>query len=773
MRRFLLMFVSALLCTLGMSAMTGSGTEADPYVVSDGDTYTIPAGEKVYISFTAPGDGTLRLTPTVNPWGMLGFVCGNVGLAEDFGSGRVAYLGVSGGDTYVIYNNGTPFDTEFVAVSFEEAGASAFTIVSADPAQDTPIASLSAETAITLTASSGVGYVTAMLRDTGDSEVAYQLSAAVDEADPTRIVLSYQWGKIDLYEGHAYEITVTAYASYDDWLTGQAAIGSAVVRYAGATEAVESMARVVSVSPEPGVLYPTADQMLSRAEGRRAVTIEFDGKVSVQMCAILLGYGTSTDCESVTAEATAEGHTVVTAVIPESFFTRHYEALLSITVTDENGNKLDDKDGPYARFFSGGSYVFDFALADARVADASMQASEVVPAAGSYVEALDTVALTVTGEVPVAVTYKANAGLYRDGAKAYDVKLTTDVDGSGFVTMDNRHVYATFYEPGTDTKVTVTEPGSYVLRIDSLSIADANMDVDAPWVDGYSGKGICNPDWEFEYTVVRELPAVVAVDPEPYTEGGEYSQEIPAEVRITANTDDIHVNMARVRYGMNSSELAEWSVEGSVITVRMPASVAGANSVTLIVNATTADGIPFAYNDEDGMNIILTYQTPANILVPTEVTPADGSKVAELSAVTLRVPGQYNIGDYDASKAITLTDASGSTVAIGAFGYDEEDFGVAIITLNKTVAEAGTYTLTIPENTFTSLDGTVYNPELSYTFTVDPTLSGIGATAADGSADVEVYTLGGVLVARGQAAGVLGSLKPGVYVVNGRKVAVR
>lgn len=413
-------------------------------------------------------------------------------------------------------------------MSFEEAGASAFTIVSADPAQNTPIASLSAETAITLTASSGVGYVTAMLRDTGDSDVAYQLSAAVDEADPTRIVLSYQWGKIDLYEGHAYEITVTAYASYDDWLTGQAAIGSAVVRYAGATEAVESMARVVSVSPEPGVLYPTADQMLSRAEGRRAVTIEFDGKVSVQMCAILLGYGTSTDCESVTAEATAEGHTVVTAVIPESFFTRHYEALLSITVTDENGNKLDDKDGPYARFFSGGSYVFDFALADARVADASMQASEVVPAAGSYVEALDTVALTVTGEVPVAVTYKANAGLYRDGAKAYDVKLTTDVDENGFVTMDNRHVYATFYEPGTDTKVTVTEPGSYVLRIDSLSIADANMDVDAPWVDGYSGKGICNPDWEFEYTVVRELPAVVAVDPEPYTEGGEYSQEIPA-----------------------------------------------------------------------------------------------------------------------------------------------------------------------------------------------------------------------------------------------------
>lgn len=39
-------------CVTGAWAVTGSGTEADPYVVQDGDTYTIPASTTVYISFT-------------------------------------------------------------------------------------------------------------------------------------------------------------------------------------------------------------------------------------------------------------------------------------------------------------------------------------------------------------------------------------------------------------------------------------------------------------------------------------------------------------------------------------------------------------------------------------------------------------------------------------------------------------------------------------------------------------------------------------------------
>lgn len=51
----LLISLMAFLCALGVyAAPTGTGTEEDPYVIADGDTYVIPGGATVYSSFTAP-----------------------------------------------------------------------------------------------------------------------------------------------------------------------------------------------------------------------------------------------------------------------------------------------------------------------------------------------------------------------------------------------------------------------------------------------------------------------------------------------------------------------------------------------------------------------------------------------------------------------------------------------------------------------------------------------------------------------------------------------
>lgn len=58
----LLISLMAFLCALGVyAAPTGTGTEEDPYVIADGDTYVIPGGATVYSSFTAPSKGTLKL----------------------------------------------------------------------------------------------------------------------------------------------------------------------------------------------------------------------------------------------------------------------------------------------------------------------------------------------------------------------------------------------------------------------------------------------------------------------------------------------------------------------------------------------------------------------------------------------------------------------------------------------------------------------------------------------------------------------------------------
>lgn len=774
MKKFLLMCFAALLCATNLYAVPGSGTEADPYVVADGDTYSIPTGEKVYIKFSATEDGTLTLAPVENAWGMYGFVCDGVGLSDNFTeTGREAQLAVQAGKDYVIYNNGTGWMDTSVKVTFEAGGESAFSIVSSEPAEGSALAKLDQENTITLTSNVEVGYVMADLRDNDDPDVYYGLSSSIDESDATKIKLFYEWGEVPMYVGHTYEITLTAYGSYDDWFNNVEPIGTATVTYTGASEEVKGTGvKVIAVTPEPGLLDPEPDQMLSFAEGRTSINVEFDGVVNVEQCVILLGYGQSTDFKEVTTTQTDEGHTVVTAVLPDSY-SNQYEVQLSITATDEQGNPIEDEDGPYASYFVGGSYVFDIAIADGRVADASMVAQSVEPADGAYVEQLERVTLTLSGEVPVVLTSVANAGLYKDDVKVFDVLLTTDVDETGFVTMDNNHVYATFLEPGTDTPAIVTEPGTYVLKIDSMSIADANFDETAPWKAGYSGMGICNPDWAFTYNVVDVLPEVTDVDPAPYVEGGAYNEALPEQVHITLNVEGATVNAAYLRYGMNAREVAECTVEGNVITVNVSETARTGNSLAVIVNATAPGGAPIVYNDEEGMNIILNYQTPLNILVPVEVEPADKSTVRELSTVVIRVDEAYGLGTFDSQKEIVLTDAEGNTVATGSFDYDPADWNAAVITLSQTVTEDGTYTLTLPEGLFNALnDENVFNPELTYTFTVDSTL-GINGVTAGADASVTVYTLGGVRVASGKAADVLGKLPAGVYIVNGQKLIVR
>lgn len=114
----LLISLMAFLCALGAyAAPSGSGTQEDPYVVTDGDTYVI--NNTVYASFTAPADGTLSLKHGwVYPTFMLedGTVL-NVSRGMD---ANYSTLEVEAGKTYVVYNSRQIYYDLEVAVSFSE-----------------------------------------------------------------------------------------------------------------------------------------------------------------------------------------------------------------------------------------------------------------------------------------------------------------------------------------------------------------------------------------------------------------------------------------------------------------------------------------------------------------------------------------------------------------------------------------------------------------------------------------------------------------------------
>ena len=104
----------------------------------------------------------------------------------------------------------------------------------------------------------------------------------------------------------------------------------------------------------------------------------------------------------------------------------------------------------------------------------------------------------------------------------------------------------------------------------------------------------------------------------------------------------------------------------------------------------------------------------------------------------------------------------------------QAEFGQnVLITLDNEVTTAGTYTLVIPEKSFSpDFNYDVYNPELRYTYTVTGTV-GINGVKVNADGTVKVYTIDGVFVGEGKAADVLGKLAKGIYIVNGTKVAVK
>ena len=172
MKKFLLLCLTALMCCVtGAWALTGTGTESDPYVVQDGDQYVISAGAgSVYISFTAPEDGTLNLAQSA--WGMLGWMVKSpgdadygqfAGMSEDWGEVKSTdFKGMKAGKTYLIKNNAAPWADETITVKFTSAKSDPnyFSIVTCDPAEGSALGQYGKnETVLTFTTDKPISYM--------------------------------------------------------------------------------------------------------------------------------------------------------------------------------------------------------------------------------------------------------------------------------------------------------------------------------------------------------------------------------------------------------------------------------------------------------------------------------------------------------------------------------------------------------------------------------------------------------------------------------------
>lgn len=765
------------MCLGVYAAPSGSGTQEDPYVIADGDVYMVD--DSVYASFTAPGDGTLTLSYNLMKDPAFTVVGGDVmPFTWGMGAPSTSVLEVKAGETYVIYNANKVGWSAEVTVSFTAASGDALKILSSEPEQGSKVEKISWDNQVKVTLNKKVKYVHCEFH--GDEGIMHQYYTS--EAEEGEDVIMVGPAKIEkdgrvldnawyMYEGSTYEIIIESYQTKEGMEQGTETPEKTTLTFEGGTPKVEkTVVNLVKVEPEANVVNPTEDQLLSFKDGRKTVTVEVDKEVKVKDCVYPMGmYGTF-DWEEPEVTYTEEGHTIIKCTMPESFLnlmgTVITDVILQLDLTDMDGNDVDPKPGSYPEnVIFGSGYNFTFGVNDGRFADASLMYKSVTPKEDSYNTSLSKVVFNYGGQI-VGLTSTASAALYKGEEKVADAVLTLNDDDDVYT------ITAQFVEIGTETPKEINEFGAYVLKVDSQSIRNDYFDENAPWSDGLQGHGICNPDYIITFNVDPVILSVESVDPAPYVEGGEYSKEIPAEIKITLSGEGAKVNSALVTYGMNTRVPAETKVEGKVITVTVPEVALAENSIGVSVAAVNESGTPISYGT-DGI-ILLTYQMPKNILVPTEVTPADGSTVKSIAKVELTVDPKYGIGTLNTNKAIFVKKDSSIVGSISAsIDYAADADNKVEITFDPEITEDGTYTISVPEEMFYDLSDNLFNPELTYTFIIDNSTNIGGVEVEDANAVVEVYSVDGCLVSKGKKADVMKKLVKGIYIINGQKVVIR
>ena len=127
----------ALFGVLGMYAAaptSGTGTADDPYIVESGTNYSIPSGQLVYASFTAPSSGVLTFNQTTNVFANIYLTTTDgTGLTRDtdYSTYNKYSLNVEAGKTYVVAPKNNFMAVE-ITVEFEAVEGITATATPAD-----------------------------------------------------------------------------------------------------------------------------------------------------------------------------------------------------------------------------------------------------------------------------------------------------------------------------------------------------------------------------------------------------------------------------------------------------------------------------------------------------------------------------------------------------------------------------------------------------------------------------------------------------------------
>ncbi len=318
----------------------------------------------------------------------------------------------------------------------------------------------------------------------------------------------------------------------------------------------------------------------------------------------------------------------------------------------------------------------------------------------------------------------------------------------------------------------ITEPGTYTLQMpEGLFVCGANYDNSPELTATFTIEGSAVP--ALEYTMVTpETGSTLSVLEMIEIVFGE-SVSINTEI---ANPVTVTDRMGMTTFAEGSTLSVIMASRGRAVAVNLSTPLTEAGVYMVKIAAGAIVGQSGATNED----IYLMYEVAAQGGGGFAFTPEDGSTVESLKEIIVSYDGGCHPAWWGQA---TLLNEAGEVVATAeAADYipadKQADYDAwlwepesTLLTLSQEITQSGTYTLQLPAGFLVCGPNDANSPEVTATFTIASGTSIGNLFAKDQT--VTVYTTGGVRLLQNATKAQLQQLRPGIYLINGKKVYLR
>ncbi len=325
------------------------------------------------------------------------------------------------------------------------------------------------------------------------------------------------------------------------------------------------------------------------------------------------------------------------------------------------------------------------------------------------------------------------------------------------------------------------EPESTLLTLSEEITAPGTYTLNLP-----AGFLVCGSNYDFSeeatatYTVVSPKLMYASVDPESRSTVTTLEMlTLVFDEQVSINTE---VKNAVIVTSLKGEVVAAGSTLQSVMASRGRAVAVNLSQPITEAGMYTVRIAPGAIVNNSGLAneaYFLTYKVTGLNETGFVFTPEDGAEVESLKEIIVAHEG----GCHPSWNGVAqLLDADGNVVATAEINDyipadKQEDYDnwiwapeSSILTLDKAITTPGTYTLQMPEGYFVYGENYGNSPALTVTYVVK---GGTGIESIiGGSESYAVYNLNGVRLMQTTNKADLQTLKPGMYIINGKKVLV-